>query len=89
MSKEKHLISRQQLGNFFYKRRNEMGKSAKELADFVGISFNTMTRIEAGSFDYDIMLMFRICEALEIKPYFVPHELQKQFTDNIFGTNLN
>ncbi|MGJ1369545.1 helix-turn-helix domain-containing protein [Sphingobacterium spiritivorum] len=76
---EKHEIARQKLGVFFKERRIEMGHSCKKLADFVEISENTMQRIEDGKFNYDIMLLFRICEALEIKPYFIPNELIKDF----------
>jgi DNA-binding XRE family transcriptional regulator len=89
MSRKKHLKARKDLGLFFIERRKEIGHSCKALADFIGISENTMERIEEGLFDYDIMLLFQICEALEIKPFFVPLELQKSFTDQIFGTNLN
>lgn len=89
MSKEKHLIARKQLGLFFAERRKEIGHSCQALAEFIGISENTMQRIEAGNFDYDIMLLFAICEALEIKPYFVPKELQQLFTHQIFNTGLN
>lgn len=76
---EKHKVARQQLGLLFKQRREEMGHSAKALAEFMDISENTMSRIEQGKFNYDIMLLFRICEALEIKPYFVPNELQSIF----------
>lgn len=89
MSKEKHLIARQQLGLFFSERRKEMGHSCKAVADFIGISENTMQRIEEGNLDFELSLLFRICEALEVKPYFVPHEMTKAFTDDIFGTNIN
>lgn len=76
---DKHQIAREQLGLFFAERRKEMGHDMKVLADFVGISENTMKRIEAGKFDFDISLLFKICEALEIKPYFIPFELANDF----------
>ena len=89
MSKEKHLKAREEIGLFFAARRKEMGHTCNALAEFIGITENTMSRIEEGKFDYDVMLLFQICEALEIKPYFVPLELQKSFTDQIFESNLN
>ena len=79
---EKHNIARQQLGGLFRERREEMGHSCKALADFVGISENTMQRIEEGKFNYDIMLLFKICEALEIKPYFMTLEAAKELERN-------
>lgn len=79
---EKHEVARRQLGNMFRERRIEMGHSCKATAEFIGISENTLDRIEQGKFNYDIMLLFRICEALEIKPYFVPKELQHLFENN-------
>lgn len=66
-----------------------MGRSCKEVADFVGVSENTMARIEAGALDYKVMLLFKICEALEIKPFFIHKEGESNFTDEIFGINLN
>ena len=89
MSKEKHLIARQKLGLFFSERRKEMGRSCEEVAKFIGISENTMLRIEAGLFNYDIMLLFKICEALEIKPFFVLSEQVNAFADQVFGLNNN
>lgn len=78
---DKHETARVLLGQFFARRREEMGQSRKALADFVGISDNTMARIESGKFNFDTMLLFTICEALELKPYFVPKELQHLFED--------
>lgn len=88
-SNEKHLKARKELGLFFAERRKEMGHSCKALADFIGISENTMQRIEQGKFDYDIGLLFKICEALEIKPFFVLKEQEKHFTDEIFKISSN
>ena len=89
MSNEKHLKARIDLGLFFTERRQQMGHNCKALANFVGITENTMQRIEAGAYDYDIMLMFKICEALEIKPFFILKEFENTFTDQLFGSNLN
>lgn len=89
MSKEKHLEARKELGLFFTERRKEMGHSCKAVADFIGITENTLQRIENGNLDFELSLLFRICEALEIKPFFVLNEQVNAFTDQIFGTNLN
>ena len=89
MSKEKHLKARKDLGLFFAERRSEMGRSIKQVADFVGITENTLQRIEAGDFDYKISLLYAICEALEIKPFYILREAESKFSDLLFGTNLN
>lgn len=81
-STEKHLIAREQLGEFIRDRRIEMGRSVYETASFIGISMNTLERIEQGKFNFDIMLLFKVCEALEIKPYFVPLEHSNDFEDD-------
>lgn len=62
--------ARKQLGLFFMNRRKEMGHSLNELAEYLGISANTLHGIETGRFAWDIDLHLRICQALEIKPYF-------------------
>ena len=67
---EKIKAARQQLGRFFQERREEMGFDRKALAIFVGISAETIKGIETGRFAWDIDMHLRICQALEIKPYF-------------------
>lgn len=62
--------ARKQLGIFFKARREEMGQSEEAMATFLGITANTVKGIESGRFAWDIDLHLRICQALEIKPYF-------------------
>lgn len=63
-------IAIQQMGAFFQERREQMGRTRQELAAFVGVSANTIERIEFGLFAWDMDLHLRLCQALEIKPYF-------------------
>lgn len=67
---DKIKSAREQIGRFFQERREEMGRTQKELADFLGVTENTVKGIETGRFAWDIDLQHRICQALEIKPYF-------------------
>lgn len=67
---DKIKAARVQLGQFFRKRREEMGASVEQLAQHLGISANTMRGIESGRFAWNIDLHLRICQSLEIKPYF-------------------
>lgn len=67
---EKSKAARQQLGQLFKKRREEMGHDEQTVADHLGITANTLKGIESGRFAWDIDLHLRICQALEIKPYF-------------------
>lgn len=62
--------ARLQIGQFLKDRRKEMGHSRQALADFLGITANTVAGIETGRFAWDIDLHLRLCQALEIKPYF-------------------
>src|SRR5690606_31866574 len=62
--------AREQLGRFFKQRREELGQSQADMAAFLGITVNTLNRIEEGRFAWDIDLQHRICQALGIKPYF-------------------
>ena len=70
MSNDKIKAARVQLGRFFQQRREEMGHDRKDLAEHLGISEETVKGIETGRFAWDIDLHFRICQALDIKPYF-------------------
>lgn len=62
--------AREQLGLFIRNRREEMGATAEQLADHVGVTLKTILNIESGRFAWDIDLHHRILAALEIKPYF-------------------
>lgn len=62
--------AREQLGLFIRQRREEMGHPVESLAAVVGVSPNTMARIESGHFAWDIDTHHKILGALEIKPYF-------------------
>lgn len=71
---EKIKAARHLLGGFLQERRQQMGRSREDLAVFLGISAETVKGVETGRFACDIDQMFKICTALEIKPYFVPIE---------------
>lgn len=63
------------MGGFFKERRLQMGHTAQEVADFLGITVNTLNGIESGRFAWDVDTNNRLCAALEIKPLFAPLEL--------------
>jgi transcriptional regulator with XRE-family HTH domain len=67
--------ARRQIGDFFRNRRIQMGHSLEHAARFIGITANTLSRIEQGKFHWDIDLHHKLCEAYEIKPFLVPKEL--------------
>ncbi|WP_147313820.1 helix-turn-helix domain-containing protein [Deminuibacter soli] len=62
--------ARAQLGAFFRQRREEMGIPIEVLGDFLGVTANTINGIETGRFAWDIDIHLRLCQAMEIKPYF-------------------
>lgn len=66
---------RKQIGRFLAERRMQMGHSAEELGQFIGVTANTIKGIETGRFALDIDLLLKLCGALEIKPFFAPLEL--------------
>jgi DNA-binding XRE family transcriptional regulator len=74
MSLNEIKAARATLGSFFKDRRIQMGRTQKEVADFLGLTKNTINGIESGRFAWDIDLNHRLCEALEIKPFYAPHE---------------
>lgn len=67
---EKHKAARIALGGYFADRRKQMGHTMQELANHLGISSETVKGVESGRFAYDIDLLFKFCEALEMKPFF-------------------
>ena len=69
-----HLTARRNLGGFLAARRRQMGRTRQELADHLGISEKTIKAIEEGFFNYGIDQLLKLCEALEIKPFFAPLE---------------
>jgi len=69
--------ARRQIGEFFRNRRIQMGHSLEHAARFIGITANTLSRIEQGKFHWDIDLHHKLCETYEIKPFLVPRELLK------------
>lgn len=62
--------ARQQLGQFFKERREQMGIDQETLSAHLGVTANTVNGIETGRFAWDIDLQHRLCAVLEIKPYF-------------------
>jgi DNA-binding XRE family transcriptional regulator len=70
-------LNREKLGLFFASRRKEMGHTIEDAAAHIGISANTLRRIEAGKFPWDIDLHNKICESYELKPFLVPLEFLK------------
>lgn len=70
MSNIEIITARKQLGGFFKARREEMGIPVEVLAEFAGISANTLNRVESGAFAWDVDLHIKICEFLKIElPY--------------------
>lgn len=63
---DKVVESRVQLGRFLKDRRAELDIGADVLAGVLGISENTLNRIESGRFAWDIDLHIKICEILKI-----------------------
>lgn len=78
MTNEQIKAARKQLGGFFKSRREELGHDLETVATHLGITKNTLQGIETGRFAWDIDLHLKICQVLEIKPYFSavipPHE---------------
>lgn len=71
---EKIKLARQQLGEFFKRRRQSMGHSEEALAKYLGLTSNTIRGIETGRFACDIDVLLQLCSSLEIKPFFTPLE---------------
>lgn len=71
---EKHKVSRIALGGYFAERRKQMRHTMQELSNHLGISAETVKGVETGRFACDLDLLFKFCEALEIKPFFSPLE---------------
>jgi DNA-binding XRE family transcriptional regulator len=67
---EKILQARAMLALFFKERREQMGATVEMVATHLGISPNTLKRIEENKFEWGIDLHLKLCQALGIKPYF-------------------
>lgn len=71
---EKIKTARVQLGQFIKERRLQLGRTAQELGEFVGVTANTIKGVETGRFACDVDLLLSICAALDVKPIFAPLE---------------
>lgn len=71
---DKIKAARVALGSFLKERRKQMGRTEKELAEFLKLSAETVKGVEDGRFAADIDTIFRFCKELELKPYFAPLE---------------
>ena len=56
--------ARKQTGALFRKRRMELGLSQTEVAEFCGVRYQTIERIEAGMFAFSIDHAFMISSCL-------------------------
>lgn len=86
-NKNKREKERKIIGVFLKNRREQMGRSQEDLAEFLKYGVRTIEAVETGKFDYDLSILLNICEALEIKPFFVPLEDEPGFENLIYNKN--
>ncbi len=84
MAKNKREQERAIIGEMIKSRREEMNRSIEEVAAFTGYGVRTIESIEVAKFDFDFSILLNLCEALEIKPYFVKKE-HTAAVDNLAG----
>jgi transcriptional regulator with XRE-family HTH domain len=66
-SKEQILKQRIALGQKIATKRKSLNINQQDLADFVGLSKNTISKIEIGKFSFNFDTIFKIMDALNIR----------------------
>ncbi len=62
------------IGSVLRRRRKDLGKSAKDLAETVGVPRSTVLRIEKGQASPTWGIVLALSQALELQPVLVPRE---------------
>lgn len=71
---EKRLGNTSDIGSVLRRRREELGKSAKDLAETIGVPRSTLLRIEKGQASPTWGIVLALSQALELQPVLVPRE---------------
>ncbi|MBP5589578.1 MAG: helix-turn-helix transcriptional regulator [Bacteroidales bacterium] len=58
--------ARKRIGSLFRERRKQLGYTQKDVADFCGVSYQTINKVEVGAFPYSLDLVFKISVILRL-----------------------
>ncbi len=70
--------------NFITERRKEKGITQLELAKLIGIDESTLVRNLKNESEMTFATSLKICGALELRPFWIPAELDKTEYERIF-----
>ncbi|MBP5473671.1 MAG: helix-turn-helix transcriptional regulator [Bacteroidales bacterium] len=74
MNEEIVKEARRKVGDLFRERRKELGYTQKDVADFCGVSYQTINKVEMGAFPYSLDLIFKISVILKLNINFEAKE---------------
>jgi transcriptional regulator with XRE-family HTH domain len=77
-------MAKQSIINFLKDRMTEKNITQYKLAQLTGISEAVLSRSFKGVTEMSLITFLKICGALEIRPYFIPVELDKTEVNRIF-----
>lgn len=77
-------MGKQLVFKFIKERMQEKKISEFELANIIGVPRSTLNRNFKGENEMTFSNILKICGALEIRPYFVPAEIDKTELQRIF-----
>lgn len=77
-------MGKQLFFNFITERRKEKGITQLELAKLIGIDESTLVRNLKNESEMTFATSLKICGALELRPFWIPAELDKTEYERIF-----
>jgi len=77
-------LGKQLVFKFIEERRKEKGISQLELSEMIGINESTLIRNFKDDTEISFSTILKICGALEIRPFFVPAEIDQTEFQRMF-----
>ncbi|MEW7222004.1 helix-turn-helix domain-containing protein [Elizabethkingia anophelis] len=77
-------MGKQLILKFIKKRMEEKNISSGKLASLIGVERSTLNRNLENETEMTVSTLFKICGALELRPYFIPAEIDKNELQKMF-----
>ncbi|HCZ8394872.1 TPA: helix-turn-helix transcriptional regulator [Elizabethkingia anophelis] len=77
-------MGKQIIFKFIKERMEEKNISSGKLASLIGVERSTLNRNLENETEMTVSTLLKICGALELRPYFIPAEIDKSELQRIF-----
>ncbi|MDV3537930.1 hypothetical protein CMU94_02185 [Elizabethkingia anophelis] len=79
-------MGKQLIFKFIKDRMKEKDITQYQLSELIGINESTLIRNFKNNTEMNLSTLLKICGALELRPYFIPAEIDKNDLNRIFFT---